>query len=184
MEAVTASGNRVLSSSNGVTIDTSPPVLVSPIQHFDVSFSDADPVRFQGNNSTISARWTFHDEQSFVTEYMWAIGTVPFGTDTQPFTSVGLEGGATTTNLVLMHNTTYYVSVVARNGAGLVNNVTSDGITYIQTELNETLLNRIVDVGFTRIQTFGNETVREIDRDFYASVRWEGVGGDIEDICE
>lgn len=187
--AITASGKRVTSTSNGVTIDVSPPVLTSSIEHFDVSFSTKEPVRFQGNNNTISARWRFDDQQSGIVGHMWAIGTAPFGTNVQDYLSVGLSTEVVAADLTLRHNVTYYVSVVARNGVGLVANVTSEGVTYIATVLNETLLRTLVNVEFTELLTFTDENgvmsrVSRTDRDFRASVSWEGVGQDIEDICK
>ena len=189
VEAITASGRRITASSNGVTIDTSPPILVTPIEHFDVSFSSTEPVRFQGNNNTISARWMFRDEQSSIIENMWAIGSSPFATDVQPFTSVGLSNAANVSGLTLLNNVTYYISVVVRNGAGLTTNVTSTGVTFIATQLNVTMLSTLVNVEFTEALTFTDTNgerfmVRKTDRDFRASVSWEGVERDIEDLCK
>ncbi len=191
IETITASGSRVTSSSNGVTIDATPPEVTTPIQNFDLSFSEREPVRFQGSNDTISARWGFQDEQSDVIEYMWAVGTSPYGGDIQEYISVGIAGEAVLRGLTLIHNTTYYVSVLARNGAGLVANVTStEGVTYIATELNVTLLGRLVNVEFTELLEFTDAVtgegymVRRTDRDSHAGVQWEGVGTDIEDLCK
>ena len=144
---------------------------------------------FQGNNNTISAQWRFEDRESGIAAHSWAIGTEPFATDIQDFVNVGLANGATATGLSLIHNTTYYITVVARNGAGLVANVTSEGVTYIATELNVTLLRTLVDVEFTELLMFTDErgevfSVRRTDRDFRASVSWTGVGQDIRDICK
>ncbi len=92
--------------------------------------------------------------------------------------------------LALVHNTTYYVTVVARNGAGLTTNLTSGGVTYIATELDVSLLATLVEVEFTVILTFRDEesgqdfSLRETDRDDQASVSWEGIPEDIEEISE
>lgn len=190
VEAITASGRRVTSTSNGVTIDATPPELTSPILHYDVSFSSEEPVRFQGNNDTIAGSWRFADEQSGIVSHSWAIGSTPFGTDVQDYIGVGVSTRAMATDLLLTHNTTYYISVVARNGAGLVANVTSEGVTYLATRLNVTLLDRLVDVEFTELLTFRDEEsgrefeVRQADRDFRAAVSWSGVGDDIEQLCK
>lgn len=194
VEGVAASGRGVISTSNGVTMDTTPPVLTSAIRHFDVSFSQLEAVRFQGNNDTVLARWIFRDEQSGVVDHIWSIGTSPYGSDVREGVSVGVANEAEATGLSLQHNTTYYVSVLARNGAGLVANVTSEGVTYVATQLNVTLLRTLVNVGFTELLEFevvdggdggdGVLVVRRTDRDFHASVSWEGVGGDIEEICK
>lgn len=105
----------------------------------------------------------------------------------QGYESVGLSQQARAADLELVHNVTYYVSVLAENGAGLVANVTSDGVTYIATQLNETLLRTLVNVEFTEMLDFVDErgegfSIRRVDRDFHSGVSWEGVGRDIEDI--
>ena len=190
VEAITASGRRFSSSSNGVTIDTSPPVLARPIQQFDVAFSTREPTVFQGNNDTISASWEFLDPQSGVVEYLWAIGSYPQGDDVQQLVSVGTATRATNSDLlgILEANTTYYVTVVAVNGAGLRANATSEGITYIAVELNITALQLIVEIEFADIFMFvENGTINEVlrtVREDRASILWTGVSEDIEEICE
>ena len=190
VEAITASGKRFSASSNGVIVDTSPPILVAPIQHFDVAFSTVEPTVFQGNNDTISASWVFRDSQSGIVEYLWAIGSYPYGDDVQELTSIGTETQATNSNLLglLEANTTYYVTVVVVNGAGLRANETSGGITYIETELNITELELIFEVEFAETFAFiVNDTVNEILRTLRedrASILWAGVSEDIEEICK
>ena len=191
VEATTASGRHITSSSNGVIIDTTPPEVVSAIEHFDVSFSTVIPTRFQGNNNTISARWLFRDLQSGIVEYLWAIGTRPFSLDVQMFESVGIATEAVNSNLssVLQPNTTYYVTVIAINGAGVRSNATSGGITYVATELNQTELEALVRVEFTEVLSVAGENGIQLDilraeREDRASVSWEGVGEDVEQTCE
>ena len=191
VEAITASGRHITSSSNGVIIDTTPPEVVSSIEHFDVSFSTVIPTRFQGNNNTISARWLFRDLQSGIVEYLWAIGTRPFSVDVQMFESVGIATEAVNSNLssVLQPNTTYYVTVIAINGAGVRSNATSGGITYVATELNRTELEVLVRVEFTEVISVVGENGMQLDilraeREDRASVSWEGVGEDVEQTCE
>ena len=192
VEATTASGYRFRATSNGVTIDTTPPILDFPIDQFDVSFSLTEPTRFQGNDNAIAAAWSISDLQSGVVEYQWAIGTTPYGDDTQTFESVGMATSAINTQLSsnLQDNTTYYVTVLAINSAGLSANVTSDGITYIATELNVTELESFVILEFTDVVlTIDGDNGTQVDvvrveREDRASVRWEGVGEDVEEICK
>ena len=190
VEAVTASGKRFSSSSNGVVIDTSPPELVGAIDHYDVAFSTVEPTIFQGNNDTISASWAFRDPQSGIVEYLWAIGSSPYGDDIQQPVSVGAATRATNSNLLglLEANTTYYITVITVNGAGLRANITSGGITYIESELNITLLELIFEVEFAEVLTFlVNDTVNEVlrtVREDRASILWAGVSEDIEEICK
>ena len=148
VHATSASGKTIYSVSNGVIIDTTPPEILSPIEHFDASFDFAQPTSFQGDESTILARWRFRDPESGITEYLWAIGTAPYGQDIQAYESVGTATEATNASLagILEHNTTYYVTVMATNGAGLSANATSGGVTYIATELNRTEVETVVQV--------------------------------------
>lgn len=190
VEAITASGKRFSASSNGVTIDTSPPVLVAPIEQFDVDFSTEETTIFQGNNDTISARWFFQDSQSGIVEYLWAIGSYPYGEDVQGLVSVGSATRATNSSLlgILEANTTYYVTVVAVNGAGVRSSATSEGITYVIMELNITQLELLVEIEYVEAFIFTlNDTVSEVlrtVRDNRASIMWAGVSEDIEEICK
>ena len=173
-----------------MTIDTSPPELVGSIDHYDVAFSTVEPTIFQGNNDTVSASWAFRDPQSGVVEYLWAIGSYPYGEDVQELVSVGTATRATNSNLLglLEANTTYYVTVIAVNGAGVRANRTSGGITYIVSELNITELELIFEVEFAEVFAFlVNDTVNEIlrtVREDRASILWAGVSEDIEEICK
>lgn len=190
--AITASGQTFQSTSNGITIDTSPPTIVSAIEQFDVSFSLQQPSRFQSSNDSIAARWSFEDTESGIIRYEWAIGSSPFQDDVQSRTSVGMETSGINNNLngVLKENTTYYVTVFATNGAGLVSNATSIGITYIESELDSTILEGFVivdsaDLLLSFVDENG-ETIDVLEFRIPDSVRisWEGVGDDVEETCE
>ena len=181
-----------MASSNGVIIDISPPEQIAPVDHFDVSFSDVQPIDFQASNETISVRWAFRDLQSGIVDYQWAIGTVPYATDVQPFISVGTELETANNDLlgILKHNTTYYVTVVATNGAGLNTSATSDGVTYSASVLNFTALEEAVEVEFVRsvIVRSGDgedeEEVLVVEREDRVAIMWDGVPEDVEDICK
>ncbi len=191
VEAITASGRKFRGISNGITIDTTPPILVSAIEQFDVSFSLEQSSRFQGNNNSMAARWLFDDLQSGIVEYEWAVGTVLYGDDVQPRTSVGMTTSAVNSDLngVLQQNTTYYVTAYATNGAGLVSNATSMGIMYLESELNATSLEAIVRVDSVDTLMFVDDNGETIDiLEFRlpdsARVTWEGVGDDVEETCK
>ena len=185
--AVTASGQYIRASSNGVTIDTSPPEPISPVDHFDVTFSDVQPTLFQASNDTISVRWAFVDLQSGIVDYQWGIGTAQNETDIQALVSVGLETSGINRDLLgkLRHNVTYYVTVVATNGAGLSTMVTSDGVIYSASELNITALEEMVEVDFARRLLFeGEREVLVVEQNDRAAIMWDGVSEDVEDICK
>lgn len=191
VSATSASGQVSTSSSNGAFIDVTSPVLSLPIRHYDVDFSLTQSTRYQGNNHTISASWTFDDPESGIIEYYWAIGTTRYGEEIQNFTFLGLNNHAKNNQLegVLVHNVTYYVSVIAKNGAGLFQKSTSNGITYVFIELNKTMLDLSVKVHY--IDIFYNVTLNGqfqrilwTDSDNSAAIEWSGVSNDISKICE
>lgn len=191
VQAITASGRYITATSNGVVIDISPPEPIAPIDHFDVSFSNVQPVDFQASNDTISVRWAFRDLESGIIDYKWAIGTAPNITDIQRFISVGTSLEASNSGLrgVLEHNMTYYVTVVATNGAGLSTYVTSEGVTYSASVLNFTALEEVVTIEFVRSLVVGGEggegeEVLVVEQEDRAAIMWDGVSEDVEDICE
>lgn len=193
VRAITASGQEVIGTSNGVTIDITSPQLVGSIEHFDVEFSPTQPTEYQGNNHTISAKWQFVDLESGIINYDWAIGSYPGGDDIQAYVSVGLATSASNTSLegYLTHNRTYYTTVRATNGALLVKEVTSSGITYIATELNSSALELIVEVTHVEMFQFPSDNDSDVapivlrtDRTDTASVSWKDVSDDVSQICK
>ncbi|XP_048243311.1 uncharacterized protein LOC124141844 isoform X1 [Haliotis rufescens] len=84
---------------------------------------------FLSHWSSLHASWHFVDQQSPITQYKWAIGTVPGGTHVQGYTDVGRETQGTLSNLQLSHGATVYITVMATNAAGLSTVTFSDAIT-------------------------------------------------------
>ena len=193
IKAITASREEVIGTTNGVIVDITPPQLVGSIEQFDVEFSPTQPTEYQGNNHTITAKWQFIDLESGIISYDWAIGSYPGGNDVQDYVSVGLATTASNTSLEgnLTHNTTYYITVRATNGAYLVEEITSSGITYIATELNSTALELLVMVSHIEVFEFraanGSNVgpmVLRTDRTDTATVSWNGVSLDVSQICK
>ncbi|GFS26886.1 hypothetical protein ElyMa_005229600 [Elysia marginata] len=73
--------------------------------------------------SSVNSVWHFEDSESTIVDYMWAVGTVPGGTQLQNFVSVGKLNHGVVGDLALTHNATVYVTVVATNMAGLTTKV-------------------------------------------------------------
>jgi subtilisin family serine protease/PKD repeat protein len=67
---------------------------------------------------TVSARWSAGDPETAITLYNYAIGTGPAKTDVVNWTATSLTS-TTRVSLTLTAGQTYYVSVKARNEAGL-----------------------------------------------------------------
>ncbi|XP_072033178.1 uncharacterized protein [Amphiura filiformis] len=103
-------------------------------QGMQVDNISVEEITFQASNSStlvevhlqilngkpfLQADWQFQDEESPIEEYMWAIGTVRGGTQLQDFMSLGDKTTAFITDLTLTHVSSVFVTVVARNKAGL-----------------------------------------------------------------
>jgi hypothetical protein len=83
----------------------------------------------QGTTTALAANWSgFDDPHTGITEYEWAIGTTPGGTEVRPFTSVATSTTASASGLALTDGVTYFVTVRATNGSGRTITATSNGI--------------------------------------------------------
>jgi len=114
-----------ITSSDGILIDTTPPVAVSVVN--DGIGTDID---FSSVTTRLSSNWSASsDSESGISGYYIAIGSTPGGTNVLNWTNVGNVLSTTTYGLTLKHATTYYVSVKVENYAYLVSTVTvSDGV--------------------------------------------------------
>ncbi len=102
-----------------VVIDTTPPPAPSLTTNSQSSSLDS-----------IEAQWSSEDPESGIMEYQYAIGTTPGGTDVLYWTTYGNNTQAYLYGLNLTKGSQYYLSVVAKNGAGLKSPVsTSPAIT-------------------------------------------------------
>jgi internalin A len=82
------------------------------------------------STSQLHATWSSNDAESGIAEYHYAIGTSAGVTDVLGWTSTGTNTEVTKTGLSLAAGTKYFISVKAKNGAGLWSEVgTSNGIT-------------------------------------------------------
>ncbi|XP_078620549.1 uncharacterized protein LOC144887293 isoform X2 [Branchiostoma floridae x Branchiostoma japonicum] len=133
IKAESGSGRFVVSSSDGVYVDATPPVF-EDLFHVDLDWSEDQPITTQGSNSTIAIRWEAYDLESKIVEYFWAIGTANYSTNIQDFVSVGLARTASNSELegILQPHMTYYATVIAVNAAGLNTTITTTGVTVIE----------------------------------------------------
>ena len=95
--------------SDGIKFDSTPPT--DPVVLDDGQYT-TDP-------SCIRASWSSSDPESNVVEYSYAVGTACGGTDLINWTSAGGSTSANICGFSLRSGTTYFVSVKAKNGAGL-----------------------------------------------------------------
>lgn len=90
--------------------------------------------KYTASTDTLKASWSASDPESGITQYEYAVGTTALGNDIKDWTSAGTDLSETITGLSLNVGTTYYVSVRATNGAGLVSDpAASAGVKVAQT---------------------------------------------------
>ncbi|NLN77242.1 MAG: PQQ-binding-like beta-propeller repeat protein, partial [Armatimonadetes bacterium] len=70
------------------------------------------------DTTSLSASWIASDAESGISEYMFAIGSLPGSDDISPWESCGQSESILKTGLQLSVGQTYYFCVKARNGAG------------------------------------------------------------------
>ncbi|XP_035697583.1 uncharacterized protein LOC118430698 [Branchiostoma floridae] len=174
VKAVTGSGRTTLASSSGVYIDVTSPDIQS-VDHVDMSWDDEEIVQYQGSNSTIAVRYSAFDRESQIAEYFWAIGTAPWGTDIQRLKSNGLRDMAVNSDLegVLHHGLTYYVTLVAVNGAGLNSSVTSSGVKVLLGYPNVTSMSTAVLFGVDVLDDVYPDDVVELTDLTHVGISWE-----------
>ena len=109
-------------SSDGFVVDSTPPVMGELIHIENPPLEES----YQFTNSGISVEWSgFLDKESGVRTYHLCIGTQPGGCNVLNFTDVGNSSGYSYQDLQLVQGETYFVSIKAKNRAGLVSDVTS-----------------------------------------------------------
>ena len=112
-------------TTDGVTIDMTPPVITEVIEG-----SLTADIDFQNSDTTLIIAWSGSDTASGISEYEYALGTTAGDTSTVNWTDAGINTDVTITGLSLTEGVTYYASVRAFDMAGNLSDVTSgDGIT-------------------------------------------------------
>jgi hypothetical protein len=103
--------------------DTTPPLDITSVN--DGTGADIDSTL---STTQLQANWTAAtDNESSITNYHYAIGTTPGGTQTLGWQILGNVLTVTKTGLTLTVGTTYYFSVKAQSAGGTSNATNSDG---------------------------------------------------------
>ena len=93
------------------------------------SFEETD-VDFTNNTREVHARWIdFLDNESDIVEYFWCVGSQPMRDDIRECKSTAMRPNGSHFELNLQQGDTYYVTVVACNGARKCSAAYSDGVT-------------------------------------------------------
>ncbi|MES2593214.1 MAG: N-acetylmuramoyl-L-alanine amidase [Bacteroidota bacterium] len=127
-------GNISAITSEDVNVDWTPPSVAD-------SINDGTAADISTTNSLtdLSANWTASvDSNSALSRYWYAIGTTSGGTDILNYTDNWFAQSATVDSLSLVSGQTYYFSVKAENGAGLLSApFTSNGQTVVIASIDE-----------------------------------------------
>ena len=92
-------------------------------------FQDTD-VDYTNNTAEVHARWIdFLDNQSDIIEYFWCVGSRPMRDDIRQCESTGLRPNGSHYGLDFQHGDSYFVTVVACNGARRCSAAHSNGVT-------------------------------------------------------
>ena len=121
-------GSMQVLSSNGVIIDTTPPVPGDITLGTEWHFNQETETYYSSIASGIYVTWRdFKETESKIWYYKWAIGTTKCGTQVQPLINIGLATSANTSGseLHLWSGVPYYVTIVARNRADLASRICS-----------------------------------------------------------
>lgn len=112
--------------SRNINIDWTPPSGVTAL--YDGTAAD---INNTSSSNQLSANWAAStDVNSAITKYWYAIGTTAGGTNIRNWTDNWFSTSLTASGLSLTVGTTYYISIKAENGAGLMSNIIStDGQT-------------------------------------------------------
>ena len=125
IEVLNAVGLQAVNWTNGVVIDSTPPV----VNNLKFTF---DP-----KNDSLKAEWTVNDKQSGVKSVAWGLGTTPEDNDIKNFTVVSLlTTSVIISDVPLKLGKTYFLRLFAINKAGLSTTTSSNGVVIDRTAPN------------------------------------------------
>ena len=164
-------GGVQLLTSNGVTVDTTPPIPSPILPGFtksDWRFVQETNTYYSTNASGIYVTWEdFKELESELWYYKWSIGTSRCGTQIQPLINIGLSRTANTTgsDVTLRPGVSYYVTVMARNRADLVSRACSPPMIFDDTPPYP---------GTVKVRSSKDEQKSYFNYDEEVYVEWEG----------
>lgn len=157
-------GNLSSIASQDVNVDWTPPTNVTTLN--DGTGTDIDTTY---NQTELAANWqAATDPNSGITAYWYAIGTSPGDSNIVLFTNNGTNLNALETGLNLSYGQTYYFTVKAINGAGLIGDTTiSNGQILIDTtSSNNTFISTINNQNHLKIYPNPSSNILNINTNF------------------
>ena len=117
IEVLNAVGLKTVNWTNGLLIDSTPPV-VNNLK-----------LTFEPKTDSLKAEWTVFDDESGIQSVSWGLGTQPDNNDIKNFTLVSvLKTRLWITNVSLIPGRTYFLRLFAINKAGLKSTTSSNGV--------------------------------------------------------
>ncbi|XP_068689656.1 uncharacterized protein [Montipora foliosa] len=124
VKAINNAGIVVKASSDGFTVDFSPPV-ASQVR----LGSGAELVEYQSDLTKLTVSWSpFIEAESGISHYQVCISTIPDNCSITSLINVGLNTSVTVSPLQLLHGESYYAVVQGTNRVGLSSETTSNRI--------------------------------------------------------
>lgn len=144
IKALSIDNAHNIGTINSVDVNVDWTIPTAPLTINDGLSADIDAFNLA---TQISGNWTTAiDPNSGITKYEYAIGTAAMTTNVKNWTANGTSTSFTATGLSLTYGTTYFISVRATNGAGLVSSIISTDGAILE---NPTL---VPVAGFTAIE--------------------------------
>ena len=125
IEVSNAVGLKAVNWTNGVVIDSTPPVVNNVMLAFDPK------------NNSLKAEWVARDKESGIKSLSWGLGTSPDDDNVKNFTEVSVfTTNIRISNVPLILGKTYFLKMYAVNKAGLSSTTSSNGVVIDYTPPN------------------------------------------------
>ncbi|KAL5015119.1 hypothetical protein ScPMuIL_009389 [Solemya velum] len=152
VRAVTNAGAVLETVTDGLTVDTSPPVISLDSVSEEVSpyLTAASSVLYQSSTDTLSALWHYNDSEASVQNAWYSVGTVPFGQEVWTRQEVGISPnlissvdvgqilpdttGTTLISKLIRIEKPNIFNIWVRNAAGLTSKLSSASVIVDTTE--------------------------------------------------
>ena len=149
--ATNRAGSSVTVDSDGVTIDSTPPVAGRVRDIAEPASDDGSDMQFTSVTVSLAASWdSFGDPESGIATYQIGWGTAPGRTDVVSMRDVGSTTSYKQPGVFLSQFATYYATVVAVSGAGGRASASSNGFTTDATPplVGEATMSLVLPEGF------------------------------------